>query len=122
MALRTLKGIEKIGGFGVTRGKPEDISWDDYDKTRKDFPIHISDKINSISFKLQDGPVGESGVNGCQVDTIIEAAYIIIKGLNEKLHSTYNLEAMACLDSALTCLASRKHDRMIRGVEGENIP
>lgn len=133
--IETLNGVHQLGGFDVIvmdelRAKfPEkfnesgsmDYKWFEKDIRPKNF-VYVRHDVNSLSFTLQDGPVGEAGVNGCQVDTIIEAAYIILKGLNEKLHSTYNTEAMACLDSALTCLASRKHDRMIRGVEGENKP
>ena len=34
--------------------------------------------------KIQNGPIKENGVNGCQVDTIIEATKAIIEGLNKK--------------------------------------
>jgi hypothetical protein len=71
MALRTLEGIEEIGGFKVVRDKPKDMSWDDFDKMRDEYPINITQHMNCISFKLQTGPIKEVGANGCQVDTLL---------------------------------------------------
>jgi hypothetical protein len=34
MALETLEGIEKIDGFKIVRKKPDDMTWDDFDKIR----------------------------------------------------------------------------------------
>ena len=118
MALETLKDVKEIGGFKVTRGKPENISWDDYDKTRSEYPIHISDKINSISFRIQDGPIKENGVNGCQVDTLIETALHIISAFNKKFPCRENDMTLISLDQALMYLNERKSKREARGVEG----
>ena len=90
MALKTLKGIKEIGGFKIIRVKPEDMSWDEFDQLRDEYPINITDKMNCISFKIQDGPIKENGVNGCQVDTIIETCRIIIAGLDKKCPSDEN--------------------------------
>jgi len=120
MALETLKDVKKIGGFRVIRGKPAIADWDAYEESRKYYPIHITDDKNMISFKIQDGPVKENGVNGCQVDTLIEAARIMIEGLNAKYPCMENEQALTKLEEALVWLENRKKDREKRGVEGHN--
>jgi len=120
MALETLEGIEKIGGFKIVRVKPSDMSWDDFDKLRDEFPINITERTNTISFKIQNGPVKEVGVNGCQVDTIIETAKIMIEGLNKKFPCRDNSMVITKLDESLMWLNKRKLDREKRGVEGFN--
>jgi len=120
MALETLRGIEKLGGFKVVRHKPEEMSWDDFDKTRDEFPINITDKMNTISFKIQNGPVKENGVNGCQVDTMIHAAKTIIEALNEKFPCRENACAITKLDEAIHWLEARTKNRAARGVEGHS--
>lgn len=118
MCLETLKGVKEIGGFKIIRVKPEDMSWDDFDQLRDEYPINITDKMNCISFKLQDGPIKEHGVNGCQVDTIIEGAKAIVEGLNKKFSCRENAMIITKLDEALMWSNKRKTDRENRGVEG----
>lgn len=133
MALKTLQFTEEIGGFKV-------IIMDDLKKThpemfgesgamdykrfeeeiRPKYPIQIRHDKNSISFTIQDGPIKDNGVNGCQVDTMIEAARDIIVGLNIKTPCAHNRFAVQALDEALYALAQRKKDRVKRGVEGTN--
>lgn len=119
MALETLKGLEEIGGFNIVR-KRGDLTWDEFDEKRKEYPINITEEKNMISFKIQDGPIKENGVNGCQVDTIIEAAKIIIEGLNKKFKCRENALAITKLDEAILWLDKRKKDRIVRNVEGYN--
>ncbi len=111
MALETLEGIEEIGGFEVKR-----VEWDQ----PKDNFIEVNDKCNAITFKIQDGPIKENGVNGCQVDTCIETFKIMVENLNAKFHSDDNDMCIAHLKEALKCLGRRKRDREVRGVEGTN--
>lgn len=111
MALETLKDIKKIGGFTVRR------LGEDYDLFA---PIVIEERSNTILFTIQNGPIKEVGVNGCQVDTIIEAAKLIILGLNKAYPCDENSCAIAHLDSALVWLDKRKKEREKRGVEGKN--
>jgi len=118
MALETLKDLQCIGGFRIIRNKPKDMSWDDFDNLRDEYPINITDKMNCISFKIQDGPIKENGVNGCQVETLIHTAFAILEGLDEKFPSEYNTLAIQCLDQALMHLNNRKVNRELRGVEG----
>jgi len=120
MALETLKGIKEIGGFKIIRIKPESMTWDEFDSMRDEYPINITDRMNTISFRLQNGPIGQNGVNGCQVDTMIEASMIIIKSLNENFPCKENEKAIEKLTEALFWIEERKRDRTKRGVEGLN--
>ena len=120
MALETLKDVKEIGGYKVYGQSDIPISetaaWhDEYEKTH---PIHIDHNNNAISFKLQSAPIKEVGVNGCQVDTLIHAARIIIEGLNKKFPSKWNDRAIQNLWNAIYSLEDRKQEREARGVEG----
>jgi hypothetical protein len=131
MALETLKNVEQIGGFSVVtmdtlREKhPEkfnesgsmDYKWFEKDIRPNHF-IYLRHDKNSLTFTLQDGPIKEKGVNGCQVDTIIEAAKIMLEGLNDKFPCEENLNAIEKLEAALMWLEDRKKNREARGVEG----
>ena len=131
MALETLKQVEKIGKFNVVvmddlRNKyPDkfnesgamDYQWFEREVRPKNF-IYVRHDKNSLSFTLQNGPVKEAGVNGCQVDTVIEAAKVIIEGLNKNLPCRENAVAITKLDEALMWLEKRTKDRENREVEG----
>ncbi len=133
MALETLKGFKEIGGFKIIRleevrknltsfpqflDNAGNFSWAKYDELRGEYPIGVTDNINTISFKLQKGPIKKHGVNGCQVDTLIEAARLIIAKLNGNFTCEENETALYHLDNALEALKARKVDREKRGVEG----
>lgn len=133
MALETLKEIKEIGGFKVVvmdqlkEEFPEmfnEAGAMDYARFEKEirpnFPIQIRHDKNSISFTIQNGPIKENGINGCQVDTLMEAAHLIITKLNEKFPSEYNSRALVSLHEALHHLAARKIDRERRNVEGKS--
>ena len=133
MALETLKGVEKIGGFDVVimdelREKyPEkfnesggmDYQWFEKDIRPHNF-VYVRHDKNSLSFTLQNGPIKENGVNGCQVDTLIYAAKEILSGLDEKFPASHNKKAIGHLMLAIAALDKRKEDREKRGVEGLN--
>jgi hypothetical protein len=117
MALETLKDVKEIDGFQVD----SDCYMVDVEQYLDErTPIAIYHKYNVISFKIQNGPIEEVGVNGCQVDTLIAAAKLIIEGLNDKYTCKQNDQAILALNHALFCLHERKIDRERRGVEGEN--
>lgn len=122
MALETLKGIKTLGGFDVLQERPRnpagEIDWPAFDEMRKTQPIYVDHDVNMISFRIQNGPVLEKGVNGCQVDTLIEAAKTILEGLNQKFPCKENQSAITKLDAALAWLEERKNKRELRGVEG----
>jgi hypothetical protein len=133
MALETLKGIDLIGGFKVVvmdelREKyPEkfnesgamDYKWFEEEIRPSNF-IYVRHDKNSISFTIQNGPIKENGVNGCQVDTLIEAAKIIIEGLNKNFPCIENEMMLHRLGEALDWSDKRKKDREKRNVEGFN--
>ena len=109
MALETLKNVNKVNGYDVTRG---------VSNFSKDRPIFIHHEESQLCFKIQDGPIKENGINGCQVDEVIEVAKIIISGLNEKFQCRENSMVITKLDEAIMWLKKRKEDRQMRGVEG----
>ncbi len=111
MALKTLKNVTEIGGFPVKR-----VVW----KQPADNFIEINDEHNAITFKIQNGPIKENGINGCQVDTMIETAVTIIKGLNKSFPCRENSIAITKLEESLMWLEIRQKDREARGVEGHN--
>lgn len=131
MALETLKGIAKIGKFdlidmGVLKEKfPErfnesgamDYKWFEADIRPNNY-IYVRHDVNSLSFTIQNGPIKEVGTNGCQVNEIIEAAKIIVEGLNAKFPCRENAMAITKLDECLMWLEKRTKDREARGVEG----
>ena len=133
MALETLKGVEKIDGFEVVvmdelKSKfPEkfnesgamDYKWFEKEIRPNNF-IYVRHDVNSIAFTIQKGPIKENGVNGCQVDTIVAAAALIIEGLNKNFPCAENDKALECLAGAINALKERKINREARGVEGKN--
>lgn len=133
MALETLKGVTEIGGFKVVvmdelREKhPDkfnesgamDYKWFEKDVRPHNF-VYVRHDVNSVSFTIQNGPIKEAGVNGCQVDTIIETARIMIDKLNDKFPCRENAVVLTKLDEALMWLEKRKKDRINRGVEGSS--
>jgi hypothetical protein len=124
MALETLKGVTHIGEFEVMADRPRkddgSVDWALFDEMRKAKPIYIDHDINTISFRIQNGPIKEVGVNGCQIDDMIRAAAMIIDGLNQKFPCTENDIVLGHLQSALHRLESRRINRVARGVEGES--
>lgn len=133
MRLETLKGVKKLGGFEVVvmddlrRDYPEMFNESgqmDYKKFEAEIRphkfIYVRHDVGSISFTIQSDPVGEVGVNGCQTESIIEAAKTILEGLNKKVPSRETSVAITKLDEALMWLEKRTKDRVARGVEGTN--
>lgn len=115
MALETLKDVIEIDGFEVVRiAVPEGK----YPEFKPDSAIFINDYTNTIAFKIQDGPIKEVGMNGCQLDALIHAASKLIEGLNKKFPCDEYKIAMEHLDRALVALKVRKMKRESRGVEG----
>jgi len=130
--LKTLDGITEIGGFKVVEMDklkelyPEkfdkDTSQMDYEWFEKEIRpnnfIYVRHDVNSISFTIQNGPIKEAGVNGCQVDTLIETAKIMIESLNKNFPCEENKEVLEGLEYSLCWLNKRKEDRTKRNVEG----
>lgn len=111
MALETLKNLKIVGGYEVKR-----VTWKQPDNNF----IEINDECNAITFKIQNGPIKECGLNGCQVDTLIEVARLMLTGLNNAFPCRENATAITKLDEALLWLYKRRSDREERNVEGFN--
>jgi len=129
MALETLMDVGYIDGFEVCdldamkndhsfKDPDGGFDWVKYDEHRKKSPIAIAHGINTISFRIQQGPIKEHGMNGCQVDTMIKSSLLIIQKLNEEFPCRENSIAITKLQEALMWLEQRKKDRIARGVEG----
>lgn len=131
MALETLKDVSHLGGYAVlemdslrerypdkfNESGGMDYKWFE-EEIRPEYFVYLRHDKNSISFTIQNGPVKENGINGCQVDTIIEAAKAILVGLDRQLPNIHTQQAILDLDRALQNLNTRTIDRTDRGVEG----
>ena len=138
MALETLRGVTEIGGVKtfrnlsegdakegatvqVANNRPMVIPWKDFgDQFRIDHPIGIHDGSNLLSFKIQNGPIKEVGVNGCQVDTLFATGLVMLDALNRNFPCPENEMAIIKVKELLMWLEERKRDRVRRGVEGYN--
>ena len=129
MAVETLRGIEEIGEYKVVHIEsgpddnieelPEFIK-EIIEPSINETYVVVDHSMNSLGFKLQNGPVKEVGVNGCQVDTLIETAKIILEQFNKVVPSRETSMIITKLDEALLWSMKRKNDREKRGVEGFN--
>ncbi len=131
MALETLDGVKTIGGFKVVvmdelrelyADKFNESGSMDYEwfeaSIRKHHFIYLRKDKNSIAFTLQNGPIKEVGVTGCQVETLIEAAKMIIEGLNKKFPCRENAMVITKLDEALMWSRERTRRRVEQNIEG----
>lgn len=131
MTLEFLKATE-IGGFKIVdmnalrSERPELFRVDGsmifhlFDESVRPFNfVYLRRDVNSISFNLQRGPIKEHGVNGCQIDTIIEVAKHLLEEMNAgEFRCRENSCAITHLDEALNWLEARRRNRTRRGVEG----
>ncbi len=119
-----LAGIDSIGDFGVVvmdelkeryPGKFNSSGAMDYEwferEIRPNNFIYVRNDVNSISFTLQNGRVAENGINGCRVETIVEAGMMILEEFDEQLTCYENELAINALEQALIHLKKRKADR-----------
>ena len=133
MALETLHGTAKIDGFNVIcmdtlrEAHPEKFNpsgamdWKWFEEViRPHNFVYVRHDKNSLSFTLQNGPVKENGVNGCQIDTIVATCCTMLEKLNAKVPCEQNIKALLALRNAYSHLKERKADREHRGVEGTN--
>jgi hypothetical protein len=103
---------EKINESGAI-----DYEWFEKEIRPHNF-IYVREDKNSLSFTLQNGAIKEHGKNGCQIDTVLAVAKIILEDLNEKVACRENSLAITKLEEALMWLEARTKNRIERGVEG----
>lgn len=75
-----------------------------------------------LNIKLQDGPIKEDGVNGCQIDDVVRYCRDKISEFNTKEDGKFacieNRKAILHLNETLTWLDERTANRTAAGVEG----
>lgn len=122
MALETLKGRDKIDGFNVWHVDEKEIAEKGKNfKCSESYPIIIDHVNNGIRLKIQNGPIKEgNGVNGCQVDSLVQAASIIITAFDGKFPCSENGVAIDALRIAINAMKMRKERREREGTEGYN--
>jgi hypothetical protein len=80
----------------------------------------VHGQISTVSFQIQSGPIKEFGVNGCQIDDVIEWAKERIEEFNKAFPCRENSLVITKLEEALLWSMKRKLDREQRQVEGTN--
>jgi hypothetical protein len=80
----------------------------------------VHGETSSVKFTVQSGPIKEFGVNGCQIDDVIEWVKEKIEGFNKAFPCRENSMIVTKLDEALLWSVKRKLDREKRNVEGTN--
>lgn len=74
-----------------------------------------------IEIKFQDGPIGENGENGCQIEDVIDVLVQRLEGFQSgEFRSRENALAITKLEEARLWLNERTRKRVARGVEGTN--
>jgi hypothetical protein len=133
MALETLKDTHEINGKQIihmddlrahypekfTETGAMDHKWFETEIRPKAF-IYVRHDKNSLSFTLQNGPIKEVGVNGCQVEDVVAVARHIVAELNSKYPCRENSMMITKLDEALMWSRERTRNREARGVEGQS--
>jgi len=75
-----------------------------------------------INIQLQDGPIKENGVNGCQIEDVIAWCRDKVSEFNSKESGKFSCRENSCaitkLDEALMWLQRRTEGRVSRKVEG----
>ena len=75
---------------------------------------------NRVSFRIQDGPIKEVGVNGIQVTDMLEYVLEVYKSLNKAFPCRENSLTITHIEEALHWQDARTKDRLKRQVEGLN--
>ena len=86
-------------------------------------PKHVSDGFTivdgqTVSFKIQSGPINEVGENGCDATAIIQYTIDLYKSFNTAFPCRENSITITKLEEALHWQEARTRDREARQVEG----
>jgi hypothetical protein len=74
-----------------------------------------------IEIKFQEGPIGEAGVNGCQIEDVIDVLVTRLQGFQQAGYPCReNALAITKLEEARLWLNERTRKRQAQGVEGRN--
>lgn len=74
-----------------------------------------------INIKFQEGPIKENGVNGCQIEDVIDVLVERLQGFQAgEFRCRENALAITKLEEARLWLDERTRKRLKQGVEGKN--
>lgn len=114
MALKTLVDVNEIDGLKIADlVKSSDVPEDTF------VAVNIAD--NYIAFRLQNGPIKEVGLNGCQVTDMLKVAKHIFSELNKQFPCEENGFTVGCIEEAINWQNKRTKDREKRMVEGRSL-
>lgn len=86
---------------------------------------HLGDFVkvsnNNVVFTIQDGPINEAGINGCQAEDMLNFCQHLFSSLNDKFPCEENERTIFHIKEALRAQTDRNIDRIKRGVEGNNL-
>ena len=75
---------------------------------------------SQVLFTIQNGPIGDAGVNGIQVTDMLEFVKEVYKSLNHAFPCRENSITITKIEEAIHWQDARTKDRETRGVEGQN--
>jgi len=81
---------------------------------------YISVDGNSVTITIQDGPIGDVGVNGIQVTDMLGFVKEVYVSLNKAFPCRENSLTITKIEEAIHWQDARTKDRESRGVEGKN--
>lgn len=73
-----------------------------------------------LSVKLQDGPIGDVGINGIQLTELLDLVKEVYKELNAAFPCRENSLTITKIEEAIHWQDARTKDREARKVEGKN--
>ena len=84
---------------------------------------HWGEELDVVTtIRFQNGPVKEHGINGCQLEDLIEVCIDRLQGFQSGDYACEtNAAALSSLNDALESLESRTRSRVERGVEGTSL-
>ena len=83
--------------------------------------IKVDAEKSTVTFQIQEGPIKEVGVNGCQASDMLEYVTALFAALNETFPCRENALTITKLEEAQHWQQHRTKDRLQRGVEGRTL-
>lgn len=74
-----------------------------------------------LFIKFQSGPIAENGVNGVQIEDVVEESIARLRFVNSLMSCRENSVALTHLETALLWLNKRTAARQKQGVEGKHL-
>jgi len=94
-------------------------------ENEKNFTPDVTECItahdNTVRFTIQDGPIGDVGINGIQVTDMLEYINEVYKSLNKAFPCRENSLTITKIEEAIHWQDARTKDRVARNVEGKNL-